>query len=74
VHASTVLVAVGFIAAAIGGLRCSYWNHVAVTAGPQVLLAGVVATVVEWRRLGWRQALFQAAWIVPSMFLPSHVH
>jgi hypothetical protein len=74
VHASTILIVVGFITAAIGGLGCSYWHHVAMQAGPQILLAGLVATVVEARKLGWRQALTQLLMIVPAVFLPGHVH
>ncbi len=72
VHAGTVLVAVGFTCTAFGSLGWGFLHRVATQAGPNVFLAGLVFTIVEVRKTGWRQATLQFAAGVPWCLLPLH--
>ena len=73
-HASTGLVAAGFVIAAAGSTGCGYWHHVGMDAGTDIFYAGVVVSFLEMRVIGWRQVVAQIAVIVPLLLLPMHVH
>jgi hypothetical protein len=53
-HASTVLVTIGFLIADAGSTGCGYWHHVGMEAGPNILLGGLLITLLEFRVIGWR--------------------
>jgi hypothetical protein len=74
IHASAPLVVIGFLTAALGAKSTSFWHHVAMEAGPNIVIAGAVAAVIERERIGRRQRFFLCALSLATLFLPMHVH
>jgi len=70
IHASTALIGVGVFAACFASAGFRYWHHVALTAAPNILLAGLVVTGIDFRRLGWRQLLAQTVVAIIFELLP----
>jgi hypothetical protein len=68
-HASTVLLVVGLLVSVIGCTGFTFWHRVAQESGPNMSLTGIAVTIVEIRKMGWKQALLQSLLLAPLFIL-----